>query len=94
MAAAAVGFELLDAFRMRRLLRSWHRRPSERPRSWRLQKRVTQAVMVPIWAGVLDILALPDGGDPHFTRSAMDGDGEPLAEVGMWICGELEGRRS
>ena len=47
MAAAVVGVELLDAFRMRRLLRSLGTGvPLERPRSWRLQKRVTQAVMV------------------------------------------------
>lgn len=50
MAAAVVGVELLDAFRMRRLLRSLGTGvPLERPRSWRLQKRVTQAVMVLIW---------------------------------------------
>ena len=92
MAAAAVGFELLDAFRMRRLLRSLGTGvPLERPRSWRLQKRVTQAVMVLIWAGVLISWLLPDGGDPHFTRSAMDGDGEPLAEVVYVDLRELEG---
>ena len=92
MAAAVVGVELLDAFRMRRLLRSLGTGvPLERPRSWRLQKRVTQAVMVLIWAGVLISWLLPDGGDPHFTRSAMDGDGEPLAEVVYVDLRELEG---
>ena len=92
MAAAVVGVELLDAFRMRRLLRSLGTGvPLERPRSWRLQKRVTQAVMGLIWAGVLISWLLPDGGDPHFTRSAMDGDGEPLAEVVYVDLRELEG---
>lgn len=92
MLAGAIGFELLDAFRMRCLLRSLQTGiPVERPRSWRLQKRVTQAAMALGWAGFTVFLLLPNGGDPHFTRSAMGEDGEPLAEVVCLDLRELEG---
>ena len=92
MLAGAIGFELLDAFRMRCLLRSLQTGiPVERPRSWRLQKRVTQAAMALGWAGLIVSLLLPNGGDPHFTRSAMGEDGEPLAEVVYMDLRELEG---
>ena len=94
MLTGTIFIELLDAFRMRRLLRSLSTGvPLERPRSWRLQKRVTQATMVLGWAGLMvSLFLLPKGGDPHFTRSAMGGDGEPLAEVVYVDLRELEGR--
>lgn len=90
--AGLVALELLDVFRMRRLLRSLGTGiPLERPRSWRLQKRVTQAVTVLCWAGFLISRLLPSSGDPYFTRSAMGEDGEPLAEVVYLDLRELEG---
>ena len=92
MAVGVLCMELLDAFQMRRLLHALGTGiPVERPRSWRVQKRVTQVVMILIWAGFIVSWLLPDGGDPHFTRSAMDGDGEPLAEVVYLDLRELEG---
>ena len=85
-------FELLDALRMRRLMRSLQTGiPVERPRSWRLQKRVTQVVLALCCAGILVSALLPGSGDPHFTRSAMGEDGEPLAEVVYADLRELEG---
>lgn len=91
MLVGVIGFELLDGFRMRCLLRSLRTGiPVERPRSWRFQKRVTQVVMVLGWAGFTVSLLLPNGGDPHFTRSAMAEDGEPLAEVVYMDLRELE----
>mgnify|MGYP000441189283 CR=1 FL=1 len=92
MAVGVLCMELLDAFQMRRLLHALGTGiPVERPRSWRLQKRVTQVVMVLGWAGFTVSLLLPDSGDPHFTRSAMASDGEPLAEVVYMDLRELEG---
>lgn len=93
MLVGAIGFELLDAFRMRCLLRSLRTGiPVERPRSWRLRKRVTQAAMVLGWAGLMvSLFLIPNGGDPHFTRSAMGENGEPLAEVVYMDLRELEG---
>ena len=92
MAVGVLCMELLDAFQMRRLLHALGTGiPVERPRSWRVQKRVTQVVMILIWAGFIVSWLLPDGGDPHFTRSAMVGDGEPLAEVVYLDLRELEG---
>ena len=49
--------------------------------------------MVLGWAGlIVSLFLLPKGGDPHFTRAAMGGDGEPLAEVVYVDLRELEGR--
>ena len=92
MLVGVICFELLDAFRMRRLLRSLRTGiPMERPRSWRIQKRVTQVVLVLGCAGFMVSLFLPNGGDPHFTRSAMAGEDEPLPEVVYADLRELEG---
>lgn len=92
MVVGVLCMELLDAFQMRRLLHALGTGiPVERSRSWRVQKRVTQVVMILIWAGFIVSWLLPDGGDPHFTRSAMVGDGEPLAEVVYLDLRELEG---
>ena len=92
MVVGVLCLELLDAFQMRRLLHALGTGiPVERPRSWRVQKRVTQVVMILIWAGFIISRLLPDSGDPHFTRSAMGEDGEPLAEVVYLDLRELEG---
>ena len=92
MVVGLVVLELLDVFRMRRLLRSLGTGiPLERPRSWRLQKRVSQVVLALCCAGILVSALLPGSGDPHFTRSAMGENGEPLAEVVYLDLRELEG---
>ena len=92
MVVGLVVLELLDVFRMRRLLRSLGTGISlERPRSWRLQKRVSQVVLALCCAGILVSALLPGSGDPHYTRSAMGEDGEPLAEVVYLDLRELEG---
>lgn len=43
------------------------------------------------WVVFLISRLLPSSGDPHFTRSAMGEDGEPLAEVVYVDLRELEG---
>lgn len=92
MLVGVLCIELLGAFQMRRLLCSLGTGiPVERPRSWRGQKRASQVVMVLIWVGFVVSWLLPNGGDPHFTRSAMGEDGEPLAEVVYLDLRELEG---
>ena len=96
MAAAAVGFELLDAFRMRCLLRSLSTGvPLERPRSWWLQKRVTQATMVLGWAGLMvSLFSSPRAVIPISPGPPWAGTASRWRRWCMWICGNWREERN
>ena len=92
MVAGAIGFELLDAFRCAACCA-----PSRPAFLWSGPGPGGSKSGSPRWRWCWGGRASwypcfsPNSGDPHFTRSAMGEDGEPLAEVVCLDLRELEG---